>query len=63
MLFSPCQGDFIILARMQVLRLQGGGIPSAHKNFFQKKYTHARSLVNTTLPACYIYHFTLQMVT
>ena len=34
---------------------------SAHENFFQKKYTHAGSLVNTTLPACYIYHFTLQI--
>ena len=33
---------------------------SAHENFFQKKYTHAGSLVNTTLPACCIYYFTLQ---
>ena len=28
---------------------------SALENFFQKKHTHAGSLVNTTLPACYIY--------
>ena len=33
--------------------------PSAHENFFQKKYTHAGSLVNTILPACYIYPFPL----
>ena len=36
--------------------------PSAHENFFQKKYTHAGSLVNTTLPALYIYHFTLHIL-
>ena len=28
---------------------------SALKNCFQEKYTHAGSLLNTTLPACYIY--------
>ena len=28
---------------------------SALENFFQKKHTHAGSIVNTTLPACYIY--------
>ena len=28
---------------------------SAHENFFQKKHSHAGSLVNTTLPACSIY--------
>ena len=33
---------------------------SAHENFFQKKHTHAGSIVNTTLPAWCIYHFTLQ---
>ena len=33
---------------------------SALENFFQKKHTHAGSIVNTTLPACCIYHFTLQ---
>ena len=27
----------------------------------QKKYTHAGSLVNTTLPACHIDYFTLQI--
>ena len=32
-----------------------------HSKTFFKKYTHAGSLVNTTLPACYIYHFTLQI--
>ena len=31
------------------------------RKLFSKKYTHAGSLVNTTLPACYIYHFTLQI--
>ena len=30
------------------------------KHFSKKKYTHAGSLVNTTLPACCICHFTLQ---
>ena len=30
------------------------------KTFFQKKYTHAGSLVNTILPVCCIYHFSLQ---
>ena len=34
----------------------------ARRNFFQKKYTHAGGLVNTALPACYIYHFTLQIL-
>ena len=34
---------------------------SAHENFFQKKYTHAGSIVNTILPACHIYYFTLQI--
>ena len=34
---------------------------SARENFFRKKYPHAGSIVNTTLPACYIYHFTLQI--
>ena len=31
---------------------------SALENFFLKKYTHAESIVNTTLPACCIYYFT-----
>ena len=31
------------------------------KTFFKKKYTHAGSIVNTTLPACHIYYFTLQI--
>ena len=31
------------------------------RKLFSKKYTHAGSIVNTTLPACYIYHFTLQI--
>ena len=35
---------------------------SARENFFQKKYTHAGSLVNTTLPVLYIYHFTLHIL-
>ena len=26
------------------------------KTFFKKKYTHAGSIVNTTLPACCLYH-------
>ena len=30
------------------------------KRTFFKKYTHAGSLVDTILPACCIYHFTLQ---
>ena len=34
---------------------------SARENFFSKKYTHAGIIINTTLPACYIYHFTLQI--
>ena len=32
----------------------------ARRKLFSKKYTHAGSLVNTILPACCIYHFTLQ---
>ena len=31
------------------------------RKLFSKKYSHAGSLINTTLPACYIYHFTLQI--
>ena len=31
-----------------------------HAKTFFKTHTHAGSLVNTTLPACCIYHFTLQ---
>ena len=31
------------------------------RKLFSKKYTHAGNIVNTTLPACYIYHFTLQI--
>ena len=30
------------------------------RKLFSKKYTHAGRIVNTTLPACCIYHFTLQ---
>ena len=35
---------------------------SALENFFLKKYTHAGSIVNTTLPAFCIYYFTLQIL-
>ena len=31
------------------------------RKLFSKKITHAGSLENTTLPACCIYHFTLQI--
>jgi hypothetical protein len=34
---------------------------SAVENFFSKKITHAGSIVNTTLPACCIDHFILQI--
>lgn len=34
----------------------------ALKKLFSKKHTHAGSLVNTTLPACYIYHFILKIL-
>ena len=33
---------------------------SALRKKITKKYTHAGSLVNTTLPVCCIYHFSLQ---
>ena len=49
-----------INTRIQAFLRQGFGIPSEYENIFQKKYTHAGSLVNTTLPACCICHFTLQ---
>ena len=32
------------------------------RKLFSKKYTHAGSIVNTTLPALYIYHFTLHIL-
>ena len=32
------------------------------KKLFAKKYTHAGSPVNTTLPAYYTYHFTLLLL-
>ena len=34
----------------------------ARRKLFSKKYTHAGSLVNTILPACCIYHFTLHIL-
>ena len=40
---------------------QSSALYSALKNFFQKEYTHAGRMVNTTLPACHIYYFTLQI--
>ena len=39
------------------LSAQSSALYSAPKTFFSKKCTHAGSLVNTTLPACCIYHF------
>ena len=32
------------------------------RKLFSKKYTHAGSLINTTLPAYCMYHFTLQIL-
>ena len=32
------------------------------RKLFSKKYTHAGSLVNTTLPVCCIYNFTLHIL-
>ena len=62
----------IVTDRIEKLNLQGflvtslstqsSAQSSARENFFQKKYTHAGSLVNTAFPACCIYHFTLQIL-
>ena len=42
--------------------LQTFGTIFGTRKLFSKKYTHAGSLVNTTLPACHIYYFTLQIL-
>ena len=34
----------------------------ARRNFFAEKFTHAGNTINTGLPACCIYHFTVQFL-
>ena len=53
---------WIIISTIRVQpSLQTFGTIFGTRKLFSKKYTHAGSIVNTTLPACYIYHFTLQI--
>ena len=52
----------IILLLESHLHYKPSAQSSALENFFQNTHTHAGSLVNTILPACYIYHFALHFL-
>ena len=62
-----CGVSFYIVILLCTYQCSYSSIPSARVRYpfgirkhFSKKYTHAGRIVNTTLPACFIYHFSLR---